>query len=491
MPTAERYDSRPFFSAVDKASMNTQSGNSAQGRSGLLALVRDSFRTTDHDLTAVPIERGVALLAIPMVLEMAMESIFAVTDIFWVARLGADAVAAVGLTEAVMTLVYAVAVGLGMGVTALVARRVGEGDDEGAAQVAGQTLWLGLAAATVVGVAGLAFGPDILALMGANAAVIENSSYTRVLLGGSLTVIYIFLLNAAFRGAGLAGIAMRALVLANGINIVLDPCLIFGLGPFPALGVAGAAVATTLGRGIAVAWLLYKLFERSPHLTLRRRHLVLEWQVMRRLVEVSIGGIGQFLIATASWVFLMRLVAVHGSLAIAGYTIAVRVIDFTFLPAWGLTNAAATLVGQNLGAGAELRARASVDVVMRYTLVYMGLIALVFLIGDQWLVGLFTSDLAIVGHGADCLRIVAIGYMPFAVGMVLAQAFNGAGDTWTPTWLNLIAFWLLQIPLAWVLAEAFGFGPRGVYAAITIGETVLAILMTWQYRRGRWVGTAV
>ncbi|MGR8918805.1 MAG: MATE family efflux transporter [Gammaproteobacteria bacterium] len=463
----------------------------ARGVASLRALLRESLATADHDLTHVPIERGVVLLAIPMVLEMAMEAVFAITDIFWVASLGADAVAAVGLTEAVMTLVYAVAVGLGMGVTALVARRVGEGDDEGAARVAGQTLWLGAAASALVATAGIGYGVDILRLMGADAGIIGGAAYTRVLLGGSLTVVYIFLLNAAFRGAGLPGIAMRALVLANAINIVLDPCLIFGLGPFPELGVAGAAVATTLGRGVAVAWLLVKLFERSPHLCVAPRHLAVDWRVMRRLVEVSLGGIGQFLVATASWVFLMRLVAAYGALAIAGYTIAVRIFDFTFLPAWGLSNSAATLVGQNLGAGQPARARAAVAVVMRYTLAYMGLVALAFLLADRALVGMFTADAAIVDYGADCLRIVALGYLPFALGMVLAQAFNGAGDTWTPTWINLLAFWALQIPLAWTLARVFGLGPRGVFVAITVAESALAVLAWWQYRRGRWARTAV
>ncbi len=465
----------------------------AQSRSGAArALLRESFANKDHDFTRGPVERGVVLLAIPMVVEMAMESVFAITDIFFVARLGAAAVAAVGLTEAVMTLVYAVAVGLGMGLTAVVARRVGERDDDGAARVAGQSLWLGLFAAALVAALGVIFAPDILALMGADQAVIAAGAvYTRVLLGGSLTVVYIFLLNAAFRGAGLPGIAMRALIIANAINIVLDPCLIFGLGPFPELGVGGAAIATTFGRSVGVVYLLVKLAQGQPHLRVQRRHLALDLTVMFSLLRVSAGGIAQFLVATASWVALMRLVAVYGSAAIAGYTIAVRIIDFTILPAWGLTNAVTTMVGQNLGAGDVARARRAVAVVMRYTVVFMTAVAMLFIFAGTAMVAVFAADPVIVGYGGACLRMVGYGYAPFAVGLVLTQAFNGAGDTFTPTRINVICFWLLQIPLAWLCAEWAGYGPQGVFIAIALSESAFAVVAWWYYRQGRWVRTAV
>jgi len=456
-------------------------------RARVRALFAEAFSTGESDLTHAPIDRAVLVLAIPMVLEMAMESVFAITDMFFVATLGAAAVAAVGLTEAVMMLVYAVAVGLGMGVTALVARRVGEGHDEAAGRVAGQALWLGLVTAAVVAVAGIGYGEAILRLMGADAAIIDvGAGYTRVLLGGAASVVYIFLLNAAFRGAGQPAVAMRALALANGINIVLDPCLIFGLGPLPELGVTGAATATTIGRSVAVVYLLARLWRGAPHLRVRLRHVALAPAVMLALVRVSLGGIAQFLVATASWVFLMRLVATFGGAAIAGYTIAIRIMDVTILPAWGLSNAAATLVGQNLGARAVARAEEAVAVVMRYTVGFMLLVAVVFLLGAEILVGAFTSEASVVGYATACLRLVALGYGFLAAGLVLTQAFNGAGDTWTPTAINLACFWALQLPLAWWLSTPLGHGPGGVFVAVTVAEAAVALLAWYVYRRGRW-----
>ena len=456
---------------------------SGSGRRLLAAAFGDGLQ----DYTRGPLRRAVLVLAIPMVLEMAMESVFAIVDIFWVARLGAAAVAAVGLTEAVMTLVYAVAVGLGMGVTALVARRVGEDDDTAAAQVCGQALWLGVVIAALVATVGVAGGEHVLRLMGAADEVIAiGVSYTRVLLGGSASVVFLFLLNAAFRGAGVPAIAMRALVLANGVNLVLDPCLIFGLGPFPALGVGGAAVATTIGRTLGTAYLLYRLGRGQGHLRLCWRDLVPAPAVLDHLVRVSLGGILQFLVATASWIVLMRLVASFGSAAVAGYTIAIRIIDFTFLPAWGLSNSAATLVGQNLGAGLPERAAAAVRVVLGYTLALMLGVAAVFLLTADALVAIFTREPSAAAYAAACLRLVALGYGFFAVALVLTQAFNGAGDTWTPTGVNFVAFWLVQIPLAWALASVYGFGPPGVFAAITAAEVVAAVLAWLLFRRGRW-----
>ena len=458
----------------------------------VLQLFRDAFSDTEHDFTSGSVRRAVLLLAIPMMLEMAMESVFAITDIFFVSALGADAVAAVGLTEAVMTVVYAVGVGLGMGVTALVARRTGERDGEGAAMVAGQTLWLGLLVALVVAGAGALHADSILAYMGASDAVIDiGSGYTAVMFGGSITIVYLFLLNAVFRGAGAPLIAMRALALANAINIALDPCLIFGVGPIPELGVTGAAVATTIGRGVGVLYLLWILYRGTPRIAIARRHLAWSFTLLARLISVSLGGILQFLVATASWVVLMRLISSYGSSATAGYTIAIRIIDFTILPAWGLSNAAATLVGQNLGARRPERARQSVWMVTRYNVVFMLGVAAVFLAFTEQLVGAFASDSAVVAYGSDCLRFVSYGYGFFAVSLVLTQAFNGAGDTYTPTWINFICFWLVQLPLAWWLADGLQMGPQGVFAAIMLAESLVAVLAYWQFQQGRWQHTTV
>ena len=374
-------------------------------------LVRAAFSDVEHDYTRGSIRRAVVVLAIPMVLEMGMESLFAIVDIFFVAFLGPAAIAAVGLTEALMTLLYAVGVGLGLGVTALVARRIDAGDAEGAAVVAGQSVWLGLAVCALVAVCGAVYAEELLRLMGADAAVIaQGTGYTRVLFGGSFTVVYLFLFNAVFRGAGAPLIALRALVLANTINILLDPCFIFGLGPFPALGVSGAAVATTCGRSVGVAYLVWVLMRRSPRVRLEWRHLRPRVAIIARLVAVSLGGIVQFLIATASWVVLMRLMSVYGAAAIAGYTVAIRIMDFTILPAWGLSNAAATLVGQNLGAGSIARARASAWTVTAYCIAFMLAIACLFVFANELLVGLFVSTPEVARHAADCLRYVAYCY---------------------------------------------------------------------------------
>lgn len=442
---------------------------------------------TDEDYTQGSIKRAVILLAIPMVIEMSMESIFAIVDMFFVSKLGTAAVAAVGLTEAVIILLYAVAIGLSISTTAMVARRIGEKNPDAAAVVAGQALWVGLLVSLIVGTLGAIYAPKILILMGAEFVVVEQGSqYTAILLGGSVTIMYLFLINAVFRGAGDASIAMRSLWLANGINIVLDPCLIFGLGPFPEMGVTGAAVATTIGRGIGVIYQLYYLFGIKGRLRVQLRHLQLAVDVLLKLLRVSLGGILQFLIATASWLILMKIVARYGSTAIAGYIIAIRIIDFTILPAWGLGNAASTLVGQNLGAGSPERAEQSTWQAAKYNLIFMLTVALVFIFFAESLIAIFTTDPIAIRYGVDCLRIVSYGYGFFAIGMVMVQAFNGAGDTTTPTWINFFCYWLLQIPLAYCLAVQFQFGPRGVFIAILVAETVLAITGVIVFRQGRW-----
>lgn len=450
-------------------------------------LIRQALSGEQLDFTQGSIRRAVVLLAIPMVLEMVMESVFAVVDIFFVSSLGAEAVAAVGLTEATVTLLFAVAIGLSMATTAMVARRIGEKNPEGAATAAVQALWVGLAVSVVVGLVGISFAPHILELMGAGPEVVATGSgYTKVLLGGSGTIFFLFLINAIFRGAGDATIAMRSLWLANGINIVLDPCLIFGWGPFPEMGVTGAAVATTIGRGCGVAYQLWALFGGASRVPVRWGHLKAVPEVMFRLLRVSVGGILQFLIATSSWIALMRIMSSFGSEAVAGYTIAIRVVMFTILPAWGLSNAAATLVGQSLGARRPDRAEASVWQASRYNVGFLLVVGLVFYFGAEAILAIFTADPAVTAYGVACLQVLAFGYPLYGLGMILIQAFNGAGDTDTPTYLNFFCFWLLQIPLAYVLARPLDLGPLGVYLGIVIAESVLTLVALVVFRRGSW-----
>lgn len=458
----------------------------------LLGLIGDAMRGKEHDYTKGSLRHAVVLLAIPMMLEMGMESIFAVVDIFFVSALGAEAVAVVGLTEAVITLIYAVAIGFSMAVTAVIARRIGEGDRDQAALTTTQVLIIGLVISLCVAIIGLTFASDILRLMGASDAVIsQGKNYTTIMLGGSLTVIYLFIIAAVFRGAGNAIIAMRALWIANGINIVLDPCLIFGWGPFPEMGVTGAAVATNIGRGIGVLYMLYHLFAGDTRIKLLRKHLRFSFEVALGLLKVSVGGILQFFIATASWVFLMRIVAQFGSEAIAGYTIAIRVAMFTFLPAWGLSNAAATLVGQSLGAADAERAEKAVWLTARYNIIFMGSVGVILFAFAETIIMFFTSESAVIAVGMDCLRIIALGYACFALGMVMTQAFNGAGDTTTPTWINFICFWLVQIPFAWLAANFFGWETLGVACAVTFAESLIALVAWWQFKKGKWKLTAV
>lgn len=449
--------------------------------------VRESLRDNDTDFTRGPIGRALGLLAIPMMLEMSMEAIFAVVDIAFVSRLGTDAIAVVGITEAIVTVLYAVAVGLGVGVTAMVARRIGAKQLDAAASVTGQALWIGAALSIGIGIAGVIFAEDILAMMGATDSVVTmGKGFTAVSLGGSATIMYLFLLNAAFRGAGDASIALRSLWLANGINIVLDPCLIFGLGPFPEMGVTGAAVATTIGRGIGVLYQLCYLFGGRGKLAFQIRHLRIVPELISRVMVISIGGIGQFLISMSSWIVIMRIVALYGSTAIAAYTIAWRMLEFVWLPAWGLGNAAATLVGQNLGANKPQRAEQSVWRAARYNTIFMtgaGVFLIAFAPG---IAGLFSNDAEVVRIGTSCLRILGMGFPMYAVGMIITQALNGAGDTVTPSIINLVCFWFLQIPLAYWLATAVSLGPDGVFIAVVISESLLTILSVIIFRRGNW-----
>lgn len=451
------------------------------------AVFRQALAGHDEDYTRLPIRRALALLAIPMMLEMTMESIFAIVDIFFVAGLGPEAVTAVGLTEAVVTVIYAVSIGVSTSATAMVARRMGERDPEAASVVAGQAMWVGAAVALVISFVGILFAADILALMGADADVIaDGAGYTTVLLGGSITILFLFLLNAVFRGTGDANLAMRVLWISNGINIVLDPLLIYGLGPFPELGVTGAAVATTIGRGIGVIYQLYILFGAGCRIRLGLHHLRLAPPVLAMLLRISIGGVLQHVIATSSWIFLVRIVSLYGSAAVAGYTIALRLFEFTFLPGWGLGNATATLVGQNLGAGDPGRAERSVWQAARYNAVFLGTVSVIFIIFAESLIALFIQDSEVIRYGADALRFLSYGYALFAIWMVVTQGLNGAGDTETPTLLNLVAYWIIQLPLAYTLAQSAGLGPRGAWLAVLVAESVLAVSSIFAFRLGRW-----
>lgn len=462
--------------------------HSEQPKQSLYSLFKQALSSDNQqDLTKGSIGNAAFLLSVPMVLEMMMESVFAITDIFFVSALGPAAISVVGLTEAVITLLYAVAIGLGMAVTATIARRVGEKNIEGANQVATQTIWLGLGVALAVGIPGSVYALDILHLMGASHDVAEmGEGYTSVMLGGCVSILFLFLFNAIFRGAGDAKIAMKSLWLASGINIVLDPILIFGWGPAPEMGLTGAAVATTIGRSIGVLYQLYHLFSISGKIQIFVYKLHLDLAIIGRILKVSFGGVLQFLIATASWVFLVRIVSHFGSDAVAGYTIAIRVVMFTMLPAWGLSNAAATLVGQNLGAKQAARAEQSVWTITKYNVVFMLTVAFAFYFFSANIVGLFSDNNEVIQYGTQCLQFVAYGYGFYAVGMTLVQAFNGAGDTMTPTAINFVCYWLLQIPLAYWFAINLEMGPSGVFAAIPLASLFIAMIALVVFRRGHW-----
>jgi putative MATE family efflux protein len=453
----------------------------------MFSTIREALRGTEIDFTTAPVGRAVILLAVPMVVEMAMESIFAVADVFWVAHLGADAVATVGLTESMLTMIYTAAMGLSIGATALVARRIGEHDPEGAAHAAGQSILLGLGVAAAIALVAAPNAARLLRVMGgSDELVATGSGFTTIMLAGNATVLLLFLLNAVFRGAGDAAIAMRVLVLGNLLNIALGPCFIFGLGPFPEMGVAGAAVATNVGRGTAVLYQVVTLVRGRGRVQIRLRHLRFDFAMMRTVLRLSGLGTFQILIGTASYIGLVRIISIFGSAALAGYTIGIRIILFALLPAFGISNAAATMVGQNLGAGRPDRAERAVWTATAYNMVFLGGVGVVFLVGARFITGLFTIDPLVQPYAAACLRIVSLGFVFYAAGMVLTQSFNGAGDTWTPTYINLVVFWLFEIPLAWFLATRGGFGAYGVFIALTVAYSALAVVSAVLFRRGRW-----
>ena len=447
----------------------------------------EAIRGSHQDYTTGSLNRAILLLAVPMVLEMVLESLFAVVDVFWVGRLGANAVATVGLTESLLSLIFAVGIGLSMSTTAMVARRIGEKDPEGAAVAGVQAIVLGLITSVAIGIPCFIYAPQLLRLMGAsNDIVTMGGGYARIALGGSGAIVLLFLNNAIFRGAGDAAIAMRLLWVSNLINLVLDPCLIFGWGPFPRLGVTGAALATFTGRSIGVGYQFYRLLRGTERIRILRRQLRVNWSVLLRLVRVSLTGILQFAIAHTSWIGLVRIVSIFGSAALAGYTIAIRIVVFAILPSWGLSNAAATLVGQNLGAGKPERAEQAVWRTGLYNMLFLGSLGVLFVFFAEPIVRLFTHDPAVVPLAATCLRIVSYGNIGYAYAMVMLQAFNGAGDTVTPTIVNFFGFWLLEIPLAYWLAISMRLQSNGVFYAIVVAEGSIAVASAVLFKRGKW-----
>jgi putative MATE family efflux protein len=453
----------------------------------LWASLLEAVRGSHQDYTAGNLNRAILLLAVPMVLEMVLESLFGVVDVFWVGRLGANAVATVGLTESMLSLVFSVGMGLSLSTTAMVARRIGEKDPQGAAVAGVQAIALGLFVSLAVGLPCFLYAPNLLRAMGASPEIVATGSgYTRICLGGSYAVLLLFLNNAIFRGAGDAAIAMRLLWVSNIINLALDPCLIFGLGPFHRFGVTGAAMATLTGRSIGVAYQFYRLLKGTERIHILLRQVRLNLEVMLRLVRVSVTGILQFAIAHTSWIGLVRIVSIFGAAALAGYTIAIRIVIFVILPSWGLSNAAATLVGQNLGAGEPERAEKAVWRTGLYNVIFLGLVGLIFVFFTEPIIRLFTSDPAVIPLGVACLRIVSYGNLGYAYFMVMMQAFNGAGDTITPTIVNFFGFWLFEIPLAYWLAIPLKMKSKGPFFAIAIAETSMAIASAILFKQGKW-----
>ncbi|HKS06106.1 MAG TPA: MATE family efflux transporter [Gemmatimonadaceae bacterium] len=455
--------------------------------SHLWSEIRTAARGTKHDYTSGSIGRAIFLLAVPMVMEMMMESVFVVVDIFWVAHLGAEAVAIVGLTESMMVIVYTIAFGLTIGASATVARRIGEKDLDGAANAAVQAIALGFLVSGTLAVCGAIFAPDLLRMMGASPDVLEQGTrFARVMLGGSVTAFMLFTVNSVFRGAGDASVAMRVLWRANAFNMILAPMLIVGLGPFPELGVTGAAVATTIGRGTGMLLALRQLGVGSGHLVVRREHVRVDPRAMARLARLCASGTFQVFVSSAAWIGLIRILSSFGSVAVAGYTIAIRIVIFAILPAFGLSNAAATMVGQSLGAKDPARAEKSVWTAAKFNLAFLGALGVVFIAFAPLIVSAFTPEQPVRDVAVSGLRIVALGFPMFAFGMVLTQAFNGAGDTWTPTWVYLGVFWLFEIPLAWWLAHEGGLAYSGVFWSITLGYAALVAAAGYLFNRGKW-----
>ena len=456
-------------------------------RDSLWKELKNAIRGTEADYTAIGLNRAILLLAIPMVLELVMESTFAIVDIYFVGKLGASAVATVGLTETYLFLLYSIGMGLSMAVTAIVARRIGEKNKEKAGKSAVQAIFLALIASAPFAIAGIFYSKELLTLMGADAWTIsEGYRYTQWMLGGNAVIMMLFVINAIFRGAGDAAVAMRVLWVANGINIILDPILIFGWGFIPAMGIEGAAIATTIGRGIGVLMQLWLLFKGSKHIKIALPQIKWDADIMLNTVKTSLGGIGQMIVGMTSWIFLMRILADIGSEAVAGATIAMRIMLFTIMPAWGMSNAAATLVGQNLGAGHPERAESSIWKTGTYNMIFLVGVSLIFFFYNERLMGIFTDDVRVIAIGGEWLRILSFSFFMYGWWMVSSQAFNGAGDTKTPTYINLVFFWMIQIPLSWYLAIQLDWGHSGVFWGVFISETSVGLFTLWLFTRGKW-----
>ena len=454
--------------------------------------LKDAVRGSEADYTEIKIGKAIFLLAVPMILELIMESTFAVVDIFFVGKLGPSAVATVGLTETYLFLLYSIGMGLSMAVTAIVARRIGEKDKENAGITATQSILLGIIVSIPFAIAGIFFSKDLLALMGGDFWTLQHGyNYTQWMLGGNAVIMLLFVINAIFRGSGDAAIAMRVLWIANGINIILDPVLIFGLGPFPELGIEGAAIATNIGRGIGVLAQFWFLFRGVKHIKVIRSHLSIHWQTIAKIIKTSLGGIGQMIVAMTSYIFIMRIIAEFGSQAIAGATIAIRIMMFTMMPSWGMSNAVATLVGQNLGAKKPDRAEKSVWITGLWNMLFLILVSIVFFFLSEKLVGIFTDDAGVIDVGGSWLKIVSYSYFIYAWWMVSVQAFNGAGDTITPTKINLVFFWLIQIPLSYILSKVVGMDVPGVFWAIFVSETAVGLFTLWLFTKGNWKNVQV
>ena len=463
----------------------------APAQSNWQALV-DAIRGTEADYTKIGLRRAIFLLAVPMMLELVMESTFAVVDIFFVGKLGPSAVATVGLTETYLFLLYSLAMGLAMAVTAIVARRVGEKNMGDAGTAAMQSIFLGVLCSIPFSIAGIFFAKDLLTIMGADAWSIEHGyRFTQWMLGGNVVIVLLFVINAIFRGAGDAAIAMRVLWIANIINIILCPVLIFGYGPFPELGIEGSAVATNIGRGTAVLIQLWTLFKGGKHIQVTMRQLYWDAKIILNIVRTSLGGVGQMIVAMTSWIFLMRILADVGSEAVAGSTIALRIMMFTLMPAWGMSNAAATLVGQNLGAGQPDRAESSVWKIGFYNMIFLSVVSIIYFVFNEELVGIFTDDPAVVAIGSEWLQILSYSFLVYGWWMVSGQAFNGSGDTSTPTKINLVFFWFIQIPLSYFLAITMGWQHSGVFWGVFISETSVGLFTLWLFSRGKWKHTNV
>ncbi|MCW7505829.1 MATE family efflux transporter [Leptospira paudalimensis] len=461
-------------------------------RASLWEDLKKALSGSEEDFTEINIKKAIFLLSVPMILELVLESVFAVVDIYFVGSLGASAVATVGLTETYLFLLYAIAMGLSFSVTAIVARRIGEKEKDLAGIAAIQSIWIAILSSIPFSIAGIYFSKELLLLMGADEWVLnEGFHYMQWMLGGNLIVILLFLINAVFRGAGDAAISMRVLWLANGLNIILDPIFIFGWGPIPAFGITGAAIATNFGRGVGVLFQLWLLFRGGKHIKILRSHLKIEWETILGILKTSLGGIGQMIVGMTSWIFIMRILSEFGSQTVAAATIALRTMMFTLMPSWGMSNAVATLVGQNLGAGKPDRAEQSVWVTGLYNMCYLVLVSLMYFFLSERIIGIFTSDPKVIIIGSEWLRIVSYSYFVYAWWMAASQAFNGAGDTMTPTKINVIFFWIIQIPLAYTLGKYFEFGYSGVFWAMMISETSVGIYTLCLFTKGKWKETKV